>query len=74
MASLGPNEDVIIIQIDELGNPLEKWILKHAWIKEVTFGELDYGSDDLTEVMVKFRYDWAEAETHTKTDGFFKRK
>ena len=42
-----------------VGEELEKWTLKHAWIKEVTFGDLDYGSEDLTEVTIKFRYDWA---------------
>ena len=51
---------IIIEQIDEDGNTLEKWTLWHAWIKELTFGDLDYGSEDLTEVMVKFRYDWAQ--------------
>jgi hypothetical protein len=56
-------DDVRIIQIDENGAPLETWTLKHAWIKEVTFGELDYGSEDLTEMTVKFRYDWAQFES-----------
>ena len=23
-------------------------------------GELDYGSEELTEIVIKFRYDWAE--------------
>jgi len=53
------HDDVQIIQIDAEGKALETWTLKHAWIKEVTFGELDYGSEDLTEVTIKFRYDWA---------------
>jgi hypothetical protein len=52
-------DDIRIIQLDEDGEALETWTLKHAWIKEVTFGDLDYGSEDLTEVTVKFRYDWA---------------
>ena len=56
----GGGDDIRIIQIDEDGAELEKWTLKNAWIKEVTFGELDYSSDDLTEVTIKFRYDWAE--------------
>ena len=56
----GTSDDIRIIQIDEDGRDLEKWTLKHAWIKEVTFGDLDYGSEDLTEIVVKFRYDWAE--------------
>lgn len=50
---------IIIEQIDEEGNVLEQWKLNNAWIKEITFGDLDYESEGLTEVMVKFRYDWA---------------
>jgi hypothetical protein len=50
---------VTIEQIDEDGAVLEKWNLNNAWIKELTFGELDYSSDDLTELTIKFRYDWA---------------
>tara|TARA_B100001250_G_scaffold414576_1_gene454096 strand:+ start:3858 stop:4448 length:591 start_codon:yes stop_codon:yes gene_type:complete len=45
------NEDVTAI---------ETWYLKNAWIKEVTFGDLDYESDDIVEITVKVRYDWAE--------------
>ena len=56
-------DDIRIVQIDEDGKALETWTLKHAWIKEVNFGELDYGSEDLTEVVVKFRYDWAQFES-----------
>ena len=58
--SVAPEDDVRIIQIDEAGAPMETWPRNHAWIKEVTFGELDYSSEDLTEVTIKFRYDWAQ--------------
>jgi acyl-CoA-binding protein len=53
------NGAIIIKQIDHQGTPLETWTLKNAWIKEVTFGDLDYSTEDLTEVTIKFRYDWA---------------
>jgi len=64
-------DDIRIAQIDEDGNILEQWTLKHAWIREVTFGELDYGSEDLTEVSVKFRYDWAQFDSPVRegSDG-----
>ena len=55
-------ESVIIEHISEAGVALERWTLNNAWVKEVTFGELDYGSDDLTELTMKFRYDWAKVE------------
>jgi hypothetical protein len=61
---------IVIEQIDEEGNSLEKWTLWHAWVKEVTFGELNYGSEDLTEVMVKFRYDWAQFDSETVANAF----
>ena len=50
---------IIVEQINEEGEILEQWQLNNAWVKEVTFGDLDYGSEDLTEITVKFRYDWA---------------
>jgi|TARA_R110000824_G_scaffold162564_1_gene338267 hypothetical protein len=52
--------DITIEQINETGVTLETWTLKNAWIKEVDFSELDYSNDDLSEVTVKLRYDWAE--------------
>tara|TARA_R100001510_G_C7608108_1_gene172511 strand:+ start:388 stop:972 length:585 start_codon:yes stop_codon:yes gene_type:complete len=54
-----PLGTVTIEQIDEDGNIIEKWNLNNAWIRELTWGDLDYGSDDLTECTIKFRYDWA---------------
>ena len=39
---------------------IEEWHLKNAWIKNVKFGDLDYEADDLNEITVTLRYDWAE--------------
>ena len=70
---------VIIEQISEgipgdgdAGEPkvLEAWTLNNAWVKEATFGELDYSSDELMELTLKFRYDWATF-TATAPDSFF---
>jgi len=38
---------------------VEEWVLYNAWIKEVKFGDLDYTNNDLTEVTLTFRYDFA---------------
>jgi hypothetical protein len=46
--------------IDSNGNTTEAWVLKNAWIKEVNFGDGDYSSDDVVDVTIKMRYDWAE--------------
>ena len=64
--SLGPStdsNDVQIFMIDEDGFELEQWTLKHAWIKSVAFSNLDYSSDDMSDVTVTFRYDWAQFES-----------
>ena len=30
----------------------------------MTFGELDYSSDDINEVQLTFRYDWADVKVY----------
>ena len=54
---------VIITQIDSDGNPLEKWELWNSFIKDVKFGDLEYGGDDLTETTIELQYDWARVTT-----------
>ncbi len=61
--SAGALGSVIITQIDAEGKPLETWTLWNAWIKEVKYGDLEYGGDDLTEMTVTLKYDWARVET-----------
>ena len=56
----GSTNDIRIHMIDEAGKQLETWSLKHAWIKTIDFSDLDYGSDEMSEVTITFRYDWAE--------------
>lgn len=55
---------VNISQIDMDGNPVEQWVLANAWLQRANFGDLDYSSDDLSEVEIDIRYDWAELVTH----------
>jgi len=56
-ASLGT---VIITQLDSDGNPLETWTLWNSFLTEVKYGDsLEYGNDDLTELSVTIKYDWA---------------
>ncbi len=49
-AAAAMNKDTIV----------EEWQLYNAWVKKVTFGELDYSSDDMVEVSVELRYDYAK--------------
>jgi hypothetical protein len=54
---------VVIQQIDSNGSIIEQWTLNGAFLTEVNFGELDYSSDEIVEVTLKFRYDWADCVT-----------
>jgi len=54
---------VIITQIDADGNPLETWTLWNAFVKDVKFGDLEYGADELQETTVELQYDWARVTT-----------
>ena len=49
-----------IQQIDAEGATMEEWYLENCWGKEVNFGDLDYESDDINEITVKVRYDFAQ--------------
>ena len=50
----------LIHQIDSNGKALEEWKLNNPWIKSVTFGSLDYSSDELVTIDITVAYDWAE--------------
>lgn len=56
-------DQIEIIQIDADGNALETWTLNNAWIKKISFAELDYSSDDISDVTLTIRYDWADLKT-----------
>ena len=60
--SVGALGNIEIRQIDAEGRKIESWILHNAWIKDVKLGELDYESDDLVNVEVELRYDYAHME------------
>lgn len=48
-----------IIQLDSNGEPLETWVLTNPFIKSLKFGDLDYSNDDITEMEMEIRYDFA---------------
>jgi hypothetical protein len=47
---------------------IETWELRNAFITGITHSQLDYSSEDLSTIEVKFRYDWAECITADGTD------
>lgn len=56
---------VTIDQIDADGNIIEQWVLKNPSLTKVEFQGLGYGEDDLSEINIGFRYDWAECTVGT---------
>ena len=61
VASLGM---VMIEQMDGLGTTMyESWTLHNAFISDIKYGDLSYGNDDLTELSVTLKYDWAKLTT-----------
>tara|TARA_Y100000296_G_C5100216_1_gene219545 strand:- start:349 stop:900 length:552 start_codon:yes stop_codon:yes gene_type:complete len=50
---------VRIYELDGDGNNLGHYELNNAWVKAISYGDLDYSSEDLLTVDITFRYDWA---------------
>ena len=42
-----------------VGDIIEEWTLKGAWIQDASFGDLDFGSSDPVDITVTLRYDYA---------------
>ena len=58
-----------IIQLDAEGKEIEVWELVNPFIKNVKYGELSYESDDLVEIQLEIRYDWASCELKNGSQG-----
>ena len=56
VAALGA---VNVHQLDADGHQLESWTLQNAFITELKFGDLEYGADELIELSLTLKYDWA---------------
>ena len=54
---------VRITQLNSYGVSIEEWTLWNAWISALKFGDLEYGSDELLDLTVSLRYDWARLTT-----------
>ena len=49
---------------------IEEWMLVNAWVKDVKFGELDYESDDMVDVEIELRYDYAVLNNVTDSKSY----
>ena len=62
-------KSVVIQQFSNDANDIvEEWTLQNAFITNVDWGELNYESDDLTNITLTIRYDWATCKTPAR-DG-----
>ncbi len=51
--------DVVIQELNGQGGLVGTWDLKNSFITSATFGDLDYAGDDLLNIVIGMRYDWA---------------
>lgn len=50
---------VKILELNGAGVEIDSWTLNNAWITNVKFGDLDYAGEELLNVELTMRYDWA---------------
>ena len=55
----GYKRDVELEMLDPTGVVVSKWILKNTMVTSADFGSLDYANDDLTEITLGLRFDYA---------------
>jgi len=67
-ASVAAMGSVVISQINSVGDAVETWTLWNPFITGVTYGDLDYSSDEMTEITLTIRYDWAVIEAQTSSE------
>lgn len=51
---------VYITQLGPDNEEIEKWELVNAWISNIKFGDLDYEGEEMVEIEVEIRYDYAK--------------
>ena len=55
----GYKRDVELEMLDPTGVVVSKWILKNTMVTSADFGDLDYSQDDLAEITLNLRFDYA---------------
>lgn len=73
-ATIGKNKfvdalgTIDIVQIDANGEDLETWKLFNPFFSDIKYGSLDYSNEEITEIEVTVKYDWAQLFTGVPTD------
>jgi len=63
---------VVIHQLDATGqNTIERWTLHNPFITKVSFNDLSYEDDGLSEINLGIKFDWAEFSKGPSTDSKF---
>ena len=52
-------KEITLTQLSPLGEKIEEWILKGAFITSAKFGDLDWSSEEVVKISMDLRYDWA---------------
>jgi hypothetical protein len=55
----GYKRDLELEMLDPTGVVVQKWILKNAMCTSADFGDLSYDSDDLSNITITLRFDYA---------------
>ena len=55
-------KDIDLTVLGPVGDEVEKWKLKGAWIQAANFNDLDFSSSDPIDISVTLRYDYAILE------------
>ena len=50
----------------EMEEAIDQWTLHNVWIKSVNFGSLSYDNEDITNLSLTLRYDWAVYDNPAK--------
>jgi len=65
------NITITIDVLNEDGTAIESWSLNNAMIITADLGTMDYSSDDLREVSVTLKYDWATCTINGVASSYF---
>jgi hypothetical protein len=52
-------KDIILNQLSPLGEKIEEWQIKGAYLSEVNFGSLDWSAEDVVMIDATLNYDYA---------------
>lgn len=52
-------KEIKLRQLSPLGEIIEEWVLKGTYIADSNFGSLDWATEDVVQIEMTLRYDWA---------------